>query len=329
MPDVPVYDALRLVVQRSDSTKIQKDLILRRIAKAKRRGRFREELDRYQDAQWQFRIACARLMLGDYRWIGWEYRSPWAQMCWLNPEAFPVPKWNGQKNCKLMVLGEQGIGDEILFSQFIPKDIEVGFMCEDRLKTILERGLGITCYERDVGHERKAASEIITREGYTHYIAVADIPRIIGLSTTGEAFLEPDPQRVSELERYRGKVGVSWRGRNGKYDCSVFPKGLCLQYDIEWDEDPGEIPDIDLKDDLEGVLALCSVLERVVSVSTSVVHIAGAVGTPVDVVQAPWDTSVSRNQLNWRWGFTRRVPWYKSVRVYRNLNEYKAHQQDR
>lgn len=295
------------------------------LRKAHREGRLREWVD---NPEWQFRLCSANLMLGNYDWRGWEFRDPWATMCWLNPAALGKPRWNGEKG-RVLILGEQGLGDEIMFASCIPdvqRTNEIGITVSSRLVSVFERNFNCPVHDRREGKELTKARELLPE--YDYYIALGDLPRLLRRSRAdfpGAPFLTPDPARVEEMERYRGKTGISWRGRNGFYPLKDFPEGLSLQYDIAWDEEP-ELPHIDVRNDLEGLLALISVLEKVVCVSTTVAHFAGALGKKLEVILAPIQTARSQNQLNWRWGLNKETsPWYKSALIYRNLDEWRRH----
>jgi hypothetical protein len=312
--------ALTLVVQSSTGSKLQKDLICKRLAKAHKQGRLAEHID---NPEWMFRLCCAKLMLGNFSWQGWEHRHPWAQMLWFRPDALGIPRWDGRTLKRLLVLGEQGLGDEVMFGSCIPeaqKRAEVVMITESRMQSVFERCFGIQTHPRDIGHELTLAKELA--KDCDAYIGVADLPRVLGMPD-GRSFLSPDPSRLAEMGIYRGKVGVSWRGRNGQYPLKDFPKGLSLQYDINWDEEV-EAPHIDLRNDIEGVIALLSVLSKVITVSTSVAHFAGALGVETEVIQAPVGSGSADNQINWRWGQRKKVAWYRSVKVYSNLSEWRA-----
>ena len=318
--------ALELVIDRSEGGgRASRELMKKRLRKAHREGRFRELPE---DPDWRFRICSANLMLGNYNWDGWEFRDPWATMLWLNRQAIGKPIWKGQPG-RVLVLGEQGIGDEIMFASCIPevqKTNEIGITISTRLVSIFERNFKCPVYDRREGKELSKARELIA--DYDYYIGLGDLPRLLRRSAAsfpGTPFLVPDPARVVEMEPYRGKVGISWRGRNGFYPLHDFPSGLSLQYDLAWDEEP-ELPHIDLRGDLEGMLALVSVLEKVVCVSTTVAHFAGALGKKLEVILAPIRTARSLNQLNWRHGLNKPTSvWYKSALIYRNLDEWKRH----
>jgi ADP-heptose:LPS heptosyltransferase len=65
-----------------------------------------------------------------------------------------------------------------------------------------------------------------------------------------------------------------------------------------------------LRNDFDGVAALVSALDLVVSVDTSIAHLAGALGKPVWILLPV--------AADWRW-FEQRAdsPWYPTARLYR------------
>ena len=135
--------------------------------------------------------------------------------------------------------------------------------------------------------------------------------------------LEVDPQRRSQIadciQRSAGSgpiIGLSWRGAVGSYnrdqhyfDIEQFEPlfelpGLrfaVINYVVD-DAEIGylrdrlkdrfiEFAELDLKDDFEGVAALCSLVDYAVCVSTSVLELAAAVGAPtVYLARAPYIT---------------------------------------
>lgn len=62
--------------------------------------------------------------------------------------------------------------------------------------------------------------------------------------------------------------------------------------------------------DMADTLALMESLDLIISVDTSPVHLAGAIGRPVWLVSR-WDAC-------WRWGDSGDTsPWYPSIRIFR------------
>jgi len=170
---------------------------------------------------------------------------------------------------------------------------------------------------------------------------LGDMPRVFcGLkkADTGEqimrppfatAYLTADTEEIKKYERYRGRIGVSWRGAQGHYKAKDFAalageKALSLQYDQSALE-PVEQPELDLKQDFEGLLGLLANLDKVITVSTTVAHLASAMGKKVEVILAPMNGR-HRNLLPFRWGRGHGQPssWYPSSRVFSGMSEYLA-----
>lgn len=335
------YEALRYCVSRSHGTALAKSRLLKKLEKGQRKGK---EFDA-RDAGWRKALCCARLMLGDYRWDGWEFRSDYAATCWHEGNArLGLPMWDGRPVEHLLVLAEEGIGDEVLFMSLLPEALvrcpKVTVECDPRLESVLRRS-----FPRTETVARKGTLTAIRlwleslQARPTAWILMGDVARWFRKDRShfpGRPYLRPDPSRVTQLEHLRGRVGVSWQGNHGRYDPDIListiqsngsgktgtiATPLNLQYDAQTSK--ASEPGIDLKNDLEGLIALCSVLSRVVSVSTSIAHIAGSVGCPVDLIHAP-NGSGGKNDmdiLNWKWP-EGKTPWYGSARVFRNLKQY-------
>jgi len=294
-----------------------------------------------EETQLQKWMRCeARFTLGDYSdWGGWQYRDRWAEKIWWH-NPFPVPVWTGQPVNHLYIVGEQGIGDEVFFSQCVldlKKRIpRITFETQERLQAVFERSFGIETQKAIVGADLIRRAQPFTADAW---VSLGELPRALRRSPEhfhrGQ-YIRCDNNRVAEMERYRGRVGVSWRGAQGKIDWrkvkAKYPDALSLQYDQDPKEEEIERPHIDLREDIEGVLALLSVLGRVVSVSTTVAHLAAASGVPLDLCIANPNTGIRNNIMPWRWLnlSDKRVPrksvWYGDhVNVWQNWGEYAAH----
>jgi hypothetical protein len=321
------YRALRLLTQRSvDARGLKLELALKRLDKAWKQGRLGYPVDEPTD--WKWRMCEARFLLGDYSdWSGWEYRDEWPAGLWHNPEG----SWQGQKVSRLFIFGEQGIGDEVCFSQTL-LDLkgladEIVFETEPRLVPILERSLGVKAVPaRFEGGRRKF------KKPDGPWMPLGDIPRNFRRSLQAfkrRTYLVALPGEVEKYKAYLGRIGISWRGAQGSYKVEEFKKGiekpLSLQYDLAWDEEV-ETPSLDLRGDLEGLLGLLSNLERLVTVSTSAAHFSAALGVKTDLILAPMN-GVRKNMLPFKWLCEKtpgKTPWYGDhVRIFRNLDEYR------
>lgn len=272
-------------------------------------------------------------MLGDYSdWSGWEYRDEWAATLWHH-KPYEVRPWNGLETECLYVIGEQGIGDEVFFASCIDeckkRAKRVIFECLPRLQSVFERSLGVETVPSDVKGTNRYKKAL--PEGVTAWMALADLPRMWRLSLSmfpQSPYLTAGPAQIARFSRYKGRTGVSWRGAQGQIPelMKIHPEGLSLQYDMAWDED-FETPDLDLRNDIEGVLGLLANLAKVVTVSTSVAHFASALGVETHVIIADPTTGVRGNLFPFKWICEKtpgRTPWYGSARTYTNLNDYRA-----
>lgn len=328
------FRSLKLLLERSTGgSRFKKDHEIKRLTKAFKRGELVIPPNETEKQKWW---RCeARFMLGDYSdWTGWEYRDDWAATLWhwRDTKPYPIDPWNGQRVKKLYVIGEQGIGDEVFFASCIPDALalaeEVVFECQPRLESIFQRAFALSTVPARIEGTKRYKREL--PEGISAWVPLADLPRIFRKSLKdfpGTPYLTASPPQVERFAAYRGRVGVSWRGAQGTVpEIMEVAHSVSLQYDPAWTEDV-ESPDLDLRDDIEGVLGLLSNLEKVVTVSTSVAHFAAALGKETHVILADPTTGVRGNLFPFRWGCEAtpgRTPWYSSARVYRNWREFES-----
>ena len=83
------------------------------------------------------------------------------------------------------------------------------------------------------------------------------------------------------------------------------------------------VPEIDLHNDIEDLLGIVANLDKVITVPQTIVHLAASQGVPVEVVIPPVESGRVMDQLNFKYGKTGRMDWYRSVRVFQNLNEWR------
>jgi hypothetical protein len=327
--------SLRLLLERSTGgSKLKKDRAVAHLTKAWRRGELMIPPNENEQHKWW---RCeARFMLGDYSdWRGWEYRDDWAATLWhwKDTKPYPVPPWNGLKTEKLYIIGEQGVGDEVFFASCLQEAInrsdECILECQPRLRSVFERCFGIKTTPADIKGTKRFKKDL--PDGVTAWMALADLPRLFRTSLAsfpGTPILSPDPPQAERFRAYRGRVGVSWRGAQGTVpELMKIPGAISLQYDRSWDEEIEEPEGLDLRGDIEGILALLSNLESVVSVSTSVAHFAASLGRRTHVVIADPTTGVRGNLFPFKFlcmATQGRTPWYGSVRSYKNLHEYQS-----
>jgi hypothetical protein len=284
--------------------------------------------------EWMFRMCAVRLLRGDYSdWTGWEYRSEWATNSY-HPQL-PNKRWRLEPINTLAVLGEQGIGDEIMWASCIPDVIKRGIQpsveCDSRLIDVFKRSFGCETRKRDGVGQNPTKPEYLTRKRTEDaFIPIGDLPRLFRKKRSDfprTPYLHPLPAMVEKWKHLRGRTGVAYRGRRGKFLPSEFAleNPVCLQYD-SWSSERGgmEVPDCDLRNDIEDLLGICANLEKVVTVPQTIVHIAGSIGTKVEVIIPPISSGRVIDQYQYRYGDKNGpMVWYKSVNVFQSLREWK------
>lgn len=256
--------------------------------------------------------------------------------------TFQLPKWLGeplQKDQKLLIWREQGIGDELRFLallQTLKVDQSQWIIETDpRLVDVLQRAFPKALVRPQRWPLQDAAMPTL---GYQ--IPVGSLPSLYMASSAHlpklSGYLSASPWQVGRfaqrLSAHAGKtkIGICWRShklnavRNKKYSALKDWEALLRMpntcfVSLQYGEAEAEIldvekqlgisivrwPDVDLKDDLEAVLGLMQNLDHVVSTSTAVVPLAGALGRP----------TVFLGHASWMLlGKTDHYPWHASVK---------------
>lgn len=244
-----------------------------------------------------------------------------------------LPDWDGTPGKKVLVHGEQGIGDEIMFASMLPdmmKDAEVVLDCHPRLAALFDRSFGVKCY----GTRKDRDSDWIAQEKPDALISLGSLGKFYrrrNADFPGTPYLKADPL---PREHGRLRVGISWTGGRlaGRVAKRTVPLNwwrsildndcefVSLQYtdgaqpEIESVNKLGysvrQLPEAQAEDYYETARAVAS-CDLVITVCTSIVHLAGALGVPCWVMtpQAP----------AWRYQYRGGMPWYRSVRLYRQM----------
>jgi tetratricopeptide (TPR) repeat protein len=305
-------------------------------------GRPREAIAAYDRAihhapdlgEAHFAQGLALLQLGIWPegWRKYEYR--WAQKTepGMRLRRYPQPLWQGEPagGRTILLWVEQGFGDTINFVRFARELSRRGWT------VVLET-------QRELARLLAAVPEItVVPQGeplppFDVHCPLMSLPGRLGITPDTVPYgngLHPDPEAAqrwrTRLSEARGlKVGVVWRGSPGhKRDRnrSMMPAAFAdflgqpgievvsLQKDGR-PEEVAALPSLlydagpDLADFAE-TAALISTLDLVISVDTSVLHLAAALGAP------SW--GLIDFASDWRWLMARSdSPWYPSVRLFR------------
>lgn len=287
-------------------------------------------------ARWNIGMTLLRLGRWHEGWLQSEARLDlFAAQGWQPPST--APRWDGARLApgqRVLVFSEQGLGDTLQFSRFIPSLQAMGarviFSVQTPLHSLMSRHLpGVDVVSRDTPlppHEL--------------HIPLMSLPLALG---TDEASLPPplalqaDDAKLALWSQRLGpahkpRIGVVWSGNPHQSDDihrSMPLQALApwLSADMEWislqaDVQPRDLPHLaqlapnglrhfgEHLQSFEDTAALCAHMDAVVSVCTSVAHLAGTLGRPLCLLAA--------HTADWRWLLHRQdSPWYPRATVIR------------
>jgi Flp pilus assembly protein TadD len=265
--------------------------------------------------------------------------------------AFSQPAWTGnlQETKTILVWREQGLGDEILFSTCLGdlhnSNLKIILECDPRLISIYQR-----TYPNFRVRKESINSDFTPQfNDFEFQIAIGSLPRYLRRNIEDfekKPYLwKPLPESVAfakeKLSPYKNKilVGICWRSAklsmernlnytalqdwgsllsNPNYQFVNLLHGDC-ENEITSVEQLLNIKilrwsDINLKDDLETVLALTCELDYIVSITSAVSVIAASAGaTTLVLLQKSW--ILLGNPENY--------PWYPNVKPFTvEVNEH-------
>lgn len=248
-------------------------------------------------------------------------------------EGQETPRWSGSADERVVIYGEQGLGDEILFASMMPDAIATGasiyLETQPALRRLFARSFpGATVYgtrkRSDLSwplDEKIEARMEIGGLGEFFRQRPEDCPKT--------PYLTPDEQQRKMWRRVFGKkkptIGLAWTGgstRTGRRYRSLNLEALkpILEsvnanfVSLEYLEDEEEMANAEIKnlvsfpwatqdcDDYDITASLVAELDLVVAVTTTVVDLAGALGTPCWVIcpkHAPWRYGLKDNEMFW------------------------------
>lgn len=293
-----------------------------------------------QHANGHWNLALGRLRMGQFSaaWDDFEYRRglPGNKA----PESTRHrPQWNGQaSDAALLLWGEQGLGDQILYSSILP---ELASLPQRKLVALDQRLIPL--YQRSIpGFDYIGLSQIDETLDFAEHLPLGSLPRLFrpdlaSFQRASHPFLRADPALTDALRQRisrPGKLicGVSWASHREKWGrrksislLELLPAlaSDALQFvDLQYGDTTTErraleeshniqiqhIDSIDNFYDIDGLAALVAACDCIITVSNSTAHLAGALGIPTLLL-----TPRGEGRF-WYWvSHEGKNPWYPTV----------------
>lgn len=281
-------------------------------------------------------LGVASLACGDWA-TGWDnYEASLGGKFRKEVQYQEEGRWDGTKGQTVVVYGEQGLGDEVMYASCVPdiaKDARVILECDKRLEGLFRRSFpGIAVH----GTRREPAPWL---EGakIDARCSSGTLPKFYRRSAAafpGAPYLEADPERVLQWAALfdswgkRPRIGICWSGGSkhnrpearaiGLEAFRPLIEGLDADFvSLQYKDPTAEIAATGLpvrhfkraaeSADYDDTAGLVSALDMVIGVHTSVHHLAGALGVP-GMILVPKQTL---------WLYEGDFPWYASARLVR------------
>jgi tetratricopeptide (TPR) repeat protein len=292
-------------------------------------------------------VSLAQLLTGNFEagWLGHQTRS---KLPSARYPQFPQPMWLGRDSLEgktILVAADEGLGDTIHFVRYVPmlaaRGARVLLAVQDPLHRLMSRLSGASlCVPM---------SAMGTLPAFDVHCPISSLPLAFGtrLDTipSDMPYLPSPPDSLIQAwhdrlgPRTRLRVGLVWSGDPAHVNDetrSIPLQTLSRILDVDATfvslqkapresdaavlRERGDIVDLTAGlTDFTETAALISCLDLVITVDTSVAHLAGALGRPTWIL-LPWTP-------DYRWLLDRTdSPWYPSVRLFRQTEtrEYES-----
>lgn len=281
--------------------------------------------------------SLCRLLMGDFE-AGWaKYEARWfTAMQKKTRPTFEQPLWLGQESLQgktILLHAEQGFGDTIQLARYVPMVRDLG------ATVLLQVQPALNALLADLDGVRQFIKTRDELKNFDYYCPLLTLPH--ALKTTlntipwNGSYIHAAPERVARWREQLGpptgpRAGLVWSGNpkhENDHNRSIALEKLTrlrapgvqffsLQKEVRDSDQAALQSRADITQvnhelgDFTDTAALIELLDVVITVDTSIAHLAGAMGKPVWVLlpYAP----------DWRWMLGRNdSPWYPSIRLFR------------
>ncbi len=270
------------------------------------------------------KIAPNTVQLHNHRALGWLEQGQWEKgfkeyewrfgLPGYHKRTYDCPQWEGQKVGTLVIHGEQGLGDEILFLQAMhkvrPLADRIVLECATRLVDVFKHSFGVECYGTEEEVKKACKPDA--------WVAMGSLFKMFGFEKMGPYLKTPKKYPPST----RARIGISWRGgtvqthqhlrnfdhRMWKQFAELDAEVISIQYGPAGGmaAEIGVAHDQEAIDDIPTLMAMIESCNLIISVCNTAVHMAGAMGVPCYTL-VPHRAS---------WQFRSGSQFYKSVKHY-------------
>lgn len=267
------------------------------------------------DAQAMYVSSILPFQRGDYEtaWPLWELRYKTKNTETWGNRPHSGERWQGEylkRDEPLLLWTEQGFGDAIMFARFIRQAIQrapnVIVEVQPQLYELFELAEWMP-----PGRLHRTGRSL---PRYDYHCSIPSLAYALGVGNSvgmaGRPYFRTDPLMV---ERWRkkvvGRIGICWEGspRSERVETRNIPVDMLAPLTAS-----RKFTSLVQRGQFESyadTAACMMALDLVITVDTSVAHLAGALGRPVWLLQ-PWD-------CDWRWVRGERTSrWYESMRIF-------------
>lgn len=307
-------------------------------------------------AHWNKSLALHSI--GRYRegWIEHEYRSQqkFNAALSLPTRRFTLPMWKGEPApARIHVHFEAGMGDNLCMARYLPMLAERGYDVRYEADEKMVDLIRLSMPQITVVPKAPDYPGALGIQPFDYHLPVGSLPAVFGTDIDtvpwNGPYLKADPKLVDQyrakLRGFNGrrKIGLCWSSgirsglwiseygrrksmalktmgpllRDGMFvSLQVGPeRAECIDNQIVFDVLPE-------KPSWSDTAALIECLDLVITVDTSVAHLAGAMGKPVWLLmhcEGSWHFLAERPGAFWN----ERSPWYPSTRIVRQKTAHK------
>lgn len=255
--------------------------------------------------------------------LGSKYRKEWTYDC-------GEKRWDGTKGLRLVIQGEQGLGDEIMYASVIPDAIadsaSVIVDCDPRLEKLFARSFPTA---KVYGTRRDEHPSWLQDAKIDARVAMASMPyfyRNADNDFPGTPYLKADPALVEMFKAYwrtLGKpvYGVCTHGGTKTHNAegrTIEPEQfsplfaldaefVCLDYKAKHNNPRLRyMPWVTQASDYDVTAALIASLDAVIGVNTTAIHCANGLGVPTHILVP----------VHHQWRYEAPYVWSKAATLY-------------